>query len=240
MAAGEAAAELGLPVAASAEACGAAAEVEAHGLARRVEAHAPAEGEGERGSGVGRAGELRAGELRRGVILGGGVALESRPIGLLIRPESQSVRTSAQVGAAINRRFHRTQRGVKAGVAVPKTDEFIDLVVHPRYKDNVYRYVDVLRSIPVSETTAQRQMRLRYLRQRLIDPQTAADAALQLEAIGIDSEPVLLHGLESADPEVRGDEPGARAAPQGGPEAPPARAALRRRGRGRLGHGGPI
>ena len=145
----------------------------------------------------------RLGELRRGVILGGGVALESRPIGLLIRPESQSVRTSAQIGAAINRRFHRTQRGIKAGVAVPKTDEFIDLVVHPRYKDNIYRYVDVLRSIPLSETTAQRQLRLRYLGQRLMDPLTAADTALQLEAIGVDSESVLVQGLESENVEVR-------------------------------------
>ena len=144
----------------------------------------------------------RAGELRRGVILGGGVALDSRQIGLLIRPESQSVRTSAQVGAAINRRFYRTQRGIKAGVAVPKTDEYVELVIHPRYKDNIYRYVDVIRSIPVRETSAQRQLRMRYLGRRLMDPLTAADAALQLEAIGLDAEPVLLRGLESENGEV--------------------------------------
>ena len=144
----------------------------------------------------------RAGELRRGVILGGGVALDSRQIGLLIRPESQSVRTSAQVGAAINRRFYRTQRGIKAGVAVPKTDEYVELVIHPRYKDNIYRYVDVIRSIPVRETPAQRQLRMRYLGRRLMDPLTAADAALQLEAIGLDAEPVLLRGLESENEEV--------------------------------------
>ena len=145
----------------------------------------------------------RVGEFRRGVILGGGVALESRSIGLLIRPESQSIRTSAQVGAAINRRFYRTQRGIKAGVAVPKTDEFVDLVVHPRYKDNIYRYVDVLRSIAVQETLAQRQLRLRYLARRLMDPLTVVDAALQLEAIGLDAESVLLRGLESDNAEVR-------------------------------------
>ena len=145
----------------------------------------------------------RSGELRRGVILGGAVALEARQIGLLIRSESQSVRTSAQVGTAINRRFYRTQRGIKAGVATPKTDEYVELVIHPRYKDNIYRYVDVLRSIPVQETTAQRQLRLRYLGRRLADPLTAADAALQLEAIGLDAESVLLRGLESQDAEVR-------------------------------------
>ena len=145
----------------------------------------------------------RSGELRRGVILGGGVALESRQIGLLIRSESQSVRTSAQVGAAVNRRFYRTQRGIKAGVATPKTDEYVELVIHPRYKDNIYRYVDVLRSIPVQETTAQRQLRMRYLGRRLMDPLTASDAALQLEAIGLDAKTVLLRGLESQDAEVR-------------------------------------
>ena len=145
----------------------------------------------------------RSGELRRGVILGGGVALKSRPIGLLIRPESQSVRTSAQIGAAINRRFFHTQRGIKAGVAVPKTDEFVDLVVHARYKDNIYRYMDVLRSIPVQESPAQRQLRLQYLRRRLNDPVSAADAALQLEAIGLDAERVLTKGLGSDNAEVR-------------------------------------
>ena len=145
----------------------------------------------------------RSGELRRGVMLGGAVALEDRQIGLLIRSESQSVRTSAQVGTAINRRFYRTQRGIKAGVATPKTDEYVELVIHPRYKDNIYRYVDVLRSIPVQETTAQLQLRLRYLGRRLADPLTAADAALQLEAIGLDAESVLLRGLESQDAEVR-------------------------------------
>jgi hypothetical protein len=145
----------------------------------------------------------RVGELRRGVILGGGIALESRPIGLLIRPESQSVRTSAQIGTAINRRFYRTQRGIKAGVAVPKTDEFVELVVHPRYKDNIYRYVDVLRSIAIQETLAQRQLRFRYLARRLMDPLTVVDAALQLEAVGLDAEPVLLRGLESDNAEVR-------------------------------------
>ena len=49
--------------------------------------------------------------------------------------------TSSQIGNAINRRFHTFDRGIKEGVAKPKTDEFIELKVHPRYKDNIDRYM---------------------------------------------------------------------------------------------------
>jgi hypothetical protein len=143
------------------------------------------------------------GELRRGLILGGGVALESRPIGLLIRPEYKNIRISAQMGAAINRRFYHTERGIKAGVAVPKTDSYIELVMHPRYKDNINRYIEVILSIPVTESTTQRQLRMRHLGRQLLDPLTSAVAALHLEAIGLDSREILSAGLASDNAEVR-------------------------------------
>ena len=43
--------------------------------------------------------------VTRGRILGGGVALKSRPIGLVIMHEHESVRMSQDIGHAINRRF---------------------------------------------------------------------------------------------------------------------------------------
>ncbi len=144
-----------------------------------------------------------ASQLRRGMILGGGVALKSRSLGLLLKPDQKDVRTSAQMGTAINKRFHLTQRGIKSGVAKPKNDGYVALELHPRYKDNLDRYLRVVQSIALRETEVERQVRLRLLERQLLDPLTAASAAIRLEAIGRDASEVLQKGLASEDPEVR-------------------------------------
>lgn len=142
-------------------------------------------------------------KLRRGLILGGGIALESRPLGLLIRPEHKDARLSAKIGAAINKRFHVSQRGIKSGIARPKTDAYIEMAMHPRYKDNMERFLEVVRSIPLRESPTERQMRLKLLERQLLDPATAATAAVRLEAIGSAAEEVLQRGIASENPEVR-------------------------------------
>jgi len=141
--------------------------------------------------------------LLRGKVLGGGVATRSRDIGLFIGPEDKSVRLAAQVGQAINARFHTFHRGIKQGVATPKTDERIDLKVHPRYKDNIARYIRVVRAIPLKESPAEQALRVELLERQLLDPISAATAALRLEAIGRKSIESLAKGAENADPEVR-------------------------------------
>ena len=147
--------------------------------------------------------ESQPAKLRRGLILGGGVALESRPLGLLIRPEHKDVRLSAQIGAVINSRFYLTRRGIKSGIAKPKTDGYIELTLHPRYKDNIQRFMQVVRSVPLAETASQRQMRLRLLERQLMDPITAASAAVRLEAIGPEAKDVLKQGIASSNPEIQ-------------------------------------
>jgi len=141
--------------------------------------------------------------LGRGRILGGGVALKSRPLGLVLRPEHQSVVNSARVAEAVNRRFHTFDHGVKVGVATAKTDEYIEVKLHPRYKDDIGRYMRVIGAVALRETEAQRLERLEVLRDRLLDPATAADAALQLEAIGSQAVEVLQEGIRSSNTEVR-------------------------------------
>ena len=141
--------------------------------------------------------------LVRGRVLGGGTILRSRDIGLFIPPEEKSIRLSAQIGQSINRRFHTFSRGVKQGVATPKSDERIDLKIHPRYKDNIGRYIRVLRSIPLKETPAEQSLRIGLLERQLLDPITAPTAALRLEAIGHEAIGALAKGIESSDPEVR-------------------------------------
>ncbi len=140
---------------------------------------------------------------RRGVVLGGGVAIKSRPLGLLLKPDQKDVRTSASIGTAINKRFHVTNRGIKSGVAKPKNDGYVELDLHPRYKDNLDRYLRVVQSIALRESPAERGVRLRLLERQLLDPLTSASAAIRLEAIGREAIDVLKKGLVADNPEVR-------------------------------------
>jgi hypothetical protein len=139
----------------------------------------------------------------RGRVMGGGMALTSRPIGLVVQSEQHSIRTSSQVGAAINARFHTYDRGVKRGVAVPKRDNFVELEVHPRYKHNLVRYVRIVQNIALGESPADRVRRLEQLERKLLEPASSAAAALQLEAVGKEAIRILKMGLASSDSEVR-------------------------------------
>ena len=141
--------------------------------------------------------------LGRGRILGGGVALKSRSLGLVLKPDHQNVMNSSRIANALNKRFHTFDRGVKAGVANAKTDQFIELTVHPRYKDNIVRYIQLVRAVALRESSTQRMRRIAGLQDRLLDPVTSAKAALELEAIGPDGGETLKRGIRAKDPEVR-------------------------------------
>jgi flagellar basal body P-ring protein FlgI len=141
---------------------------------------------------------------RQGRILGGGIATKDRNLGLVINNEHQSIRLSQGISKAINKRFYTYIEGRQQGVANPKTDEFIEIALHPRYKDNVGRYMRVLRSVAIAESPSEKQARMDLLKKQLVDPVTAADAAIRLEAIGDDlAKEYLLTGLKTDDPEVR-------------------------------------
>src|SRR4029450_13877314 len=105
----------------------------------------------------------------------------SRPLGLVISNQHKSVRVSQDIATSINRRFHTFVHGRKQGVATPKTDEFIDLLIHPRYKDNIGRYMQLVDNVAINETAGERQARLLFLEQQLADPLTSANAAMRLE-----------------------------------------------------------
>ena len=139
----------------------------------------------------------------RGRILGGGISMISRDLRLSLKGEHRSVVASAQVGEAINRRFYSFVGGIQQGVAKPKTDEFIELKIHPRYKDNIERYVRVIRSLPIRESAAEQAARIALLERQLMDPITSSNAALRLEALGKPGIKTLAKGLESDDEEVR-------------------------------------
>jgi hypothetical protein len=121
----------------------------------------------------------------------------------VIGSEDKSVRLSAQIADAVSKRFNLFEHGVKQGVAKAKTDEFIDLAIHPRYKNNIARYVRVVRSVAVKESPADQLNRLELLERQLLDPITSSTAALRLEAIGLPAVKTLLKGIEAKEAEVR-------------------------------------
>jgi flagellar basal body P-ring protein FlgI len=141
--------------------------------------------------------------LGRGRVLRGGVALESRSLGLILKSGHQSVRTSAQVAESVNRRFHLFQRGLQVGVAKAKTHEYVELIIHPRYKENIERYMHVLRAVAIQESASETSQRIAELAKKLREPSTAASAAVQLEAIGTPGIDALLTGIAQQNPEVR-------------------------------------
>ncbi len=139
----------------------------------------------------------------RGTILSGGVATKSRLLGLTLRSEHHSVSISRLVGAAINDRFDTFIHGVKQGAAKPKTDRFIELAVHPRYRNNLIRYLRVIEQIQLRQSGPERLQHLESLESELQVPSSSSLAALKLEAIGNEAEPTLSRGLDSPSFEVR-------------------------------------
>jgi hypothetical protein len=140
---------------------------------------------------------------KRGRVLGGGVSLKTRTVGLLIRGDNKSQFTTSLLGAAINRRFFATVHGKKQGVATPKNDKYIELAVPTQYRHSLGRYMRVVRSVAMRETAQQRAERIGNLEMMLLQPTSSAKAALRLEAIGREALPVLKKGLAADDPEVR-------------------------------------
>lgn len=134
----------------------------------------------------------------RGIVLGGGVSTISRQIHLLVS------RTSARpdkfmtmkIERAINARF-KMGSGSSDKVAKAKDDKMIYLSIPPEYRQNIYRFVEVVQCIPILEMEAERLDRMNLLEKRLMDPTSAKRAALELEAIGRKGIDTLKLGLTS-------------------------------------------
>ncbi len=144
-----------------------------------------------------------------GVVVGGGVLSRARNIGLYMRridemPLDQRVTLASTVSEAINSRFSLFDGLKQRGVANAKSDELIELDIQPAYLRAVRRYVAVIDRIPISNEGPKRAEQLEQLRAKLVDPATAADAALSLEAFGReDAKSILVSALVHPDPVVR-------------------------------------
>jgi flagellar basal body P-ring protein FlgI len=150
----------------------------------------------------------RGSSLKRGKILGGGkytggLLKKERMLGLYVRSDIRSVRTTKKIADQIGKRFHYHEHGIKKPLAEAKTDQHVELKVHPRYKENFIHYVQVVRNIALDETAIERKERMERLRKSLLNPDSAMKSATELEAIGDDGILILKEGLKSPDPEVR-------------------------------------
>jgi len=153
--------------------------------------------------GEGDKGEL-AGVLRRGRVPGGGISRRDRDLTIGLKNRYRSVRMARRIADRIGKRFYAYNRhGVREPLANPKTDRTIMLKVHPRYRDNFPRYLQVIRHIPIKEDDVSRQVRMQQLAGQLEAVETSRKSALALEAIGSKAIPFLKTGLDHPELEVR-------------------------------------
>jgi len=138
-----------------------------------------------------------------GVILGGGKALEDRPLGLAIRTDDFTPKTTTQISRAINSRFTAVSSHGRKGVAEPKTDKQIDLLIPDGYRLNVGRYLAVVKNIAYSEPVSDRINRMESLDREMSQPAQAGETALKLEAFGKEGIPALKRALRHQDLEVQ-------------------------------------
>ncbi len=147
-------------------------------------------------SGLGVSSTTEPALLRKGKVLSGAVVLKERELSLFLKNDFKTVRNSQRVADVIGRRFHHfDEHGIKKPLATAKTDQKLILKVHPRYKDNFPRYLQVIRHMAFRETPVELRVRMNRLQHDLSIPETANSSALQLEAIGTEAIPILKSGL---------------------------------------------
>ncbi len=142
--------------------------------------------------------QAAASQMLRGRVLAGGTLTRSRELAINLRNDFRSVRNSSRIANAVGTRFHDYDKyGIKKPMAVAKTDAKISLELQPRYKDNYPRYLEVIKHIAFAESQVAQRVRMQRLQEELFEPETAEEAALQLEAIGNASVPLLKAALKA-------------------------------------------
>ncbi len=149
--------------------------------------------------------KTKVSNVMRGTIPAGAVCLrDEKPLAIHLRSDYRSVRMANRMTQRIGKRFYDyDEYGIRRPLARFRADSRIDLEIHPRYKDNTPRYLEVVRNIAFNETKVERRLRTQRLQQELMNGPTAWKAALQLEAIGREAIPFLKEGLQAPTLESR-------------------------------------
>ncbi|WP_197453537.1 flagellar basal body P-ring protein FlgI [Caulifigura coniformis] len=150
--------------------------------------------------------ESQTPNLRRGTIPGGATyVLEGmRKLTAIVRNDYRSAKLTHRIAGRVGERFHDyDEHGLQKPLAVALTDLKIELTVPEKYRDNYPRFQQVIRNIALKESSVEKHMRVRGLRDSLMIPDQTEQAALELEALGADALPVLKEALKASDLECR-------------------------------------
>lgn len=145
--------------------------------------------------------EPKPADLKRGRVLGGAIANDDRDFALLTKGD-RTARWTIQISSRINERFTAKTREGKP-VAEPKDGQRVVLRIPPRYRQNIARYLEVLRFMPLTQSGSQEAERMIRYADDLMDPGKARITALKLEGIGHRAAETLKKGADSSDPDVR-------------------------------------
>ncbi|MEO1997352.1 MAG: flagellar basal body P-ring protein FlgI [Planctomycetaceae bacterium] len=138
-----------------------------------------------------------SGLVKRGRILAGGSSLQDRDLSVFLKSSYRSIRNSKRISDRIAARFyHHNESGIRESLSEAKTDQKIVLKLHPTYRENFRRYLALVRNIAFRETAVAQRVRMEQLQDRIRDPRQAEKSALQLEAIGHESIPLLKNVLQ--------------------------------------------
>ena len=136
-----------------------------------------------------------------GKVWGGGkVLMPDRPFILEVNPPS--VKAAKGIEVRINETFHGPG-GSAAPIAVAKSDTHVVLSVPGAYRLNLERFLRVVRFIPLDGAPRTDGPYVKKINAQLLDSERCVAAALRLEALGVDSIPVLKLGMQSENEMVR-------------------------------------
>lgn len=142
-------------------------------------------------------------DLKSGRILGGGRVKKDVPFVVVLKENRKGVIAAKYIEDAIQARFFYLDGVKPKGMATAKSDQHLELKVPIVYRQNQYRYFQVVNRLPILTNDALRGARQERWAKELLDPRTAGEAALRLEGIGRNAIPSLKAGLASPDGQVR-------------------------------------
>jgi hypothetical protein len=152
-----------------------------------------------------------AGRVKQGRIWQGGRCLADHPLALVMNADSQQARFTSLITDRINGTFQAGLRGsLDNRLAYTRDNLSISLRVPAAYRNNLPRYLRVIRVVPLGDAADliprqgdDRRSYRQKLGDDLLDPARTVVAALRLEALGQKSVPVLKEGLKSQHALVR-------------------------------------
>lgn len=140
----------------------------------------------------------------KGVVLGGARLRDSSRLAVIVNPDYRHASVVKAMETSINRRFFYQDGGKQKTVATGKNDYEIRLSPLPKYRFDPPHYLGTVLSLGYLESEEQIQERIDGCRRLLGNPQTARQAAWELEAIGSKTAAeVLSVALANPDDEIR-------------------------------------